>query len=105
MSVAIGVVPALADVTRTFAMWDLGWSFQIGTSTFRKCQRSEYFGGKYGRKVVAGDVVTCHVDFTTGSGTLSFDVNGKSQGTAFTDIPGPVRAAVDLAGFAAAELV
>ena len=90
----IGCVPVNFDPRKTGWIGSQGsWGYIAGTGgKCRDVPKSVAYGKKYGNN----DVIKCEVD--SNKGTIEFYRNGKSQGTAFKNLKGPVKPAVSLTG-------
>jgi len=95
-NVVIGVVPA------TYSQWSAntwfgsgtsypGWGFVTGNGYKATGASGQQY---YGTRCNQGDVVKCRLDLDKHQ--LEFFINNRSQGVAFYDVFGPVRAAVSL---------
>jgi hypothetical protein len=95
-NVVIGVVPSSFS-NWTYGSWIgssttvPGWAFICG-SGYKANESSG--SSSYGSKCVQGDVIKVKLNLT--KNTLEFFINNKSQGTAFTNVYGPVRPAISL---------
>lgn len=89
----IGVIPASLDC-RGAKQWvgtSNSWGYIGGTGG--KCHNTAV-SAAYGSKFVRGDVVTVFLDFD--ARIVGFFRNDEYQGTAFTDLAGPVHVAASL---------
>lgn len=84
MELALGFA---SPKSRGIATWvgyapeSIGWYFRrdIGRSMSTNLIQ-------YGRPILVGDVITVRLDLTTSAGSLTYLVNGQSQGFAYTGV-------------------
>eukprot|EP00164_Ancoracysta_twista_P003183 GFYU01004246.1.p1 GENE.GFYU01004246.1~~GFYU01004246.1.p1 ORF type:complete len:171 (-),score=35.77 GFYU01004246.1:211-723(-) len=103
-NVGVGVVPVGTDTSA--AMCPIGWEGAEARAGWcymghdgAKTHHSRT-GAMYGRAIPSGADAAVLLDFPNKS--ISFELNGRSQGVAFTDLSGPVHPAACLYGGRAA---